>query len=341
MIRQFLMTILLAAIFAGLAYPMYSRFVTWFRGRRALASAVTLLIVLILIVGPLLTFLGVLSSQAYQIAQSATPWIQQHLGQRDSFDQMVERFPVLEKLDPYHDQIITKLGQTAGTIGNFLVNGFSATTKGTISFLFQFSLLLYSMFFFLMDGSSILKTILSYIPLAQSDKDRLVDKFLSVTRATIKGTLVIGILQGGLAGAGFAVAGIGASVFWGTVMVVMSIIPGIGTALVWVPAVLYFLFTGEVLTGVLLGLWCGLVVGSIDNFVRPVLVGRDTRMHELLILFGTLGGLFFFGVVGFIIGPVVAALFVTTWEIYAAVFREALPEAVQAEDAGSESEPGD
>ncbi|UCH83773.1 MAG: AI-2E family transporter [Candidatus Latescibacterota bacterium] len=326
MIRQFLMTILLAAIFAGLAFPMYSRLVNWFRNRRALAALATLLVVLVLIVGPLLAFLGILSSQAFEIAQSATPWIQEHLGQPDSFDQLIAEFPTLEKLAPYRDEIVTKLGQAATAIGEFLVSGFSATTRGTISFLFHFSLLLYSIFFFLIDGPALLKKIRSYIPLAPADKDRLADKFLSVTRATIKGTLVIGILQGGLAGVGFAVAGIGSSVFWGTIMVVLSIIPGIGTALVWVPASLYFIFTGKILIGVLLGLWCGLVVGSIDNFLRPVLVGRDTKMHELLILFGTLGGLFFFGVVGFIIGPVIAALFVTTWEIYAVVFREALPE---------------
>jgi predicted PurR-regulated permease PerM len=228
------------------------------------------------------------------------------------------------------------LGQAAGAIGNFVVSGFSATTRGTISFVFHFSLFLYSMFFFLMDGPAFLRTIRSYIPLAPEDTERLGDNFLSVTRAMLKGTLVIGILQGGLCGVGFAVAGIGSSVFWGTLMVILSIIPGIGTFLVWGPAVLYLLFSAKVMTGILLALWCALIAGSVDNFLRPVLVGRDTKIHELLILFGTLGGLFLFGVVGFIIGPVIAALFLTVWQIYAAVFREALPEAVQTDetDAG-------
>jgi predicted PurR-regulated permease PerM len=180
------------------------------------------------------------------------------------------------------------------------------------------------MFFFLKDGGAILDKILSYIPLKSKDKERLTDKFVSVSRATIKGTLVIGIVQGGLAGAGFAVAGIDGAVFWGTVMAVLSVIPAVGVALVWVPAVVYLIATGHVMTGVLLGLYCGLIVGSADNVLRPLLVGKDVKMHELLILFGTLGGITLFGVVGFIIGPVIAAIFITVWDIYGTAFREAL-----------------
>jgi len=325
MIRNFLMTVLLAAVFSALAQPLYQRLrKSLFRGRKAPASVCTLLLIVLLIIGPLLTFLGILASQAVQIAESAGPWIEKQVNEPDSFTRLIEKFPELEKLDAHRDQIITKLGQAAGATGSFLVNGLSATTKGTVTFFFHFSLLVYTMFFFLKDGKSILDKILFYVPLAGKDKDRLADKFVSVSRATIKGTLIIGIAQGGLAGIGFAVAGIDGAVFWGTVMAVLSVIPAVGAALVWVPAVIYLIVTGHVMTGVLLALFCGLVVGSVDNVLRPLLVGKDVKMHELLILFGTLGGIMFFGVVGIIIGPVVAALFVTIWDIYGTAFREAL-----------------
>jgi predicted PurR-regulated permease PerM len=169
----------------------------------------------------------------------------------------------------------------------------------------------------------------------------MVEKFLSVTRATLKGSLVIGLVQGLLAGAAFAVAGIQGAAFWGTVMAVMSIIPAVGTGLVWVPAVIYLFVISRTAAAIALGLWCLVVVGTVDNFLRPALVGRDTKMPDLLVLVSTLGGLFYFGAVGFIIGPVVAALFLTVWEIYGRAFADFLPEVVLPPLAGEIAAPDD
>ena len=186
--------------------------------------------------------------------------------------------------------------------------------------------MLYTMFFFLMDGDKLLHKILYYLPLHDQDERLMLNKFTSVTRATLKGTAVIGILQGGLAGIAFWVVGIPSSVFWGTIMAVLSIIPGIGTALVWGPAVIILAAGGDFLKAGGLGLFCALFIGSIDNLLRPILVGKDTQMHELMIFFGTLGGIFMFGIMGMFIGPIVAALFVTIWEIYGVAFKDILPQ---------------
>ena len=124
--------------------------------------------------------------------------------------------------------------------------------------------------------------------------------------------------------------GIKGAVFWGTVMVVLSIIPAIGTGLVWVPAAVYLFATGQVGAGIGLTVWCVGVVGTADNFLRPRLIGKDTKMPDLLVLLGTLGGLSLFGAVGVIIGPVVAALFITIWEIYGAAFKDVLTEPKEA-----------
>jgi predicted PurR-regulated permease PerM len=142
----------------------------------------------------------------------------------------------------------------------------------------------------------------------------------------MKGVAVIGILQGSLTGAAFAVLGIPSAVFWGTVAGVTSLVPGIGTAIVWLPASIILLTGANYGKGVGLLLFGALVISNIDTFLRPRLVGKDTRMHELLILFGTLGGIMMFGPVGIIIGPILSALLVTVWEIYAVAFQDVLSE---------------
>jgi predicted PurR-regulated permease PerM len=181
------------------------------------------------------------------------------------------------------------------------------------------------MFFFLRDGRAILEKIFYYTPLHSDDEARVLERLTSVTRATIKGTLVIGIIQGALAGLGFWVAGIDGAAFWGTIMAILSIVPGVGAALIWVPGVIYLFLTGQTLAATLLAAWCAAIVGTVDNILRPTLVGKDAKMPDLLILVGTLGGLFLFGPIGFIVGPIVCGLFLTVWEIYGTTFKDILP----------------
>ncbi len=147
-----------------------------------------------------------------------------------------------------------------------------------------------------------------------------------MTRATLKGTLVIGVIQGTLAGLAFAVVGIEGALFWGTIMAVLSIIPAVGAAVVWIPAVIYLLSSGQVFAGLGLLLWCGIVVGSSDNILRPILVGKDTKMPDLLVLLSTLGGIGVYGALGVIIGPIIAALFLTVWALSGEAFKAVLPE---------------
>jgi predicted PurR-regulated permease PerM len=202
----------------------------------------------------------------------------------------------------------------------------AAATRGTLTFLLQLFILLYAMFFFLLDGSGILRRILYYVPLAPEQEAQLLERFVSVTRATLKGSLLIGAIQGALGGVAFWVAGVPGPAFWGTVMVVLAIIPAVGTALVWIPAVISLFVAGRAGPAIALLAWCVLVVSTVDNFLRPRLIGRDARMSDLLILLSTLGGIAVVGAVGFIVGPIVAALFVTVWDLYGATFRSSLPE---------------
>jgi predicted PurR-regulated permease PerM len=269
--------------------------------------------------------LGIVASEALQIAQGVAPWVEDHMSQPNELDRLLQSVPFYETLAPYQGQITSKLAEFAGRIGTFLVNSIAAGTRGTAVFFFQLFVMLYALFFFLIDGKNLLNKILYYLPMSPEQEDRMVERFTSVARATIKGTLVIGVVQGTLAGAAFAVFGIEGAAFWGTIMAVLSIIPGVGTALVWIPAVVYLVAIGRMGAAIGLFLWCAAVVGSVDNVLRPWLVGKDTKMPDLLILLGTLGGLVLFGAAGIVIGPIVAALFVTIWDIYGVAFKEYLP----------------
>ena len=325
MIRSFLMAILLAGIFSALAHPLYKRFERWYGGRRALASLSTLVLIVIVVIVPLGVLMGVVTSQAIKVGHTVTPWIQEQIAQPGAFDKLLNSLPFYDKLAPYSETIWRKAGELAGAVSRFLIDSISSATLGAVNLLFMAFAMLYSMFFLLMDGDRLLERILYYLPLQNQDERRMLDRFTSVTRATLKGTAVIGIIQGGLAGLAFWVVGIPSAVFWGTIMAVLSIIPGIGTALVWGPAVIILAAGGDFMKAGGLGIFCALIVGGIDNFLRPALVGKDTQMHELMIFFGTLGGIMMFGVIGMIIGPIVAALFITIWEIYGVAFKDILP----------------
>jgi len=325
MIRNFLMALLLAAIFAGMARPLYRRLVPVCRQKKPMASILTLVILIVVVLIPFGAFVGIVTTQAIQIAENAYPWIQAQLSEPNTIDGWIERAPLAERLVPYHEFIVTKVGQFAESIGSFAVRQLAAAGTKTVTFLFMLFVMLYAMFYFLIDGPRMLDRILYYMPLDSKEEDQLVARFGSVTRATIKGTLVIGIVQGTLAGLGFWVAGVGGAVFWGTVMAVLSIIPGVGTALIWIPAVLYLVGGGHYAAAGLLAVWCIIVVGTVDNVLRPWLVGRDTKMPDIMILVSTLGGLVLFGAVGILIGPIVAALFLTVWELYGEAFKDVLP----------------
>jgi len=326
MIRKFLMTIFLAGIFSALAFPMFNQFRRWFKGRRAPASGLTIVIILFVILLPLGGLFGIVTSQAIKVGAGVKPWIENQIAQPDEFVEKISKLPYAENVIEHREFILKKAGETVGWVSTYFINQLSSFTFGTINFVFMLFVLLYTMFFLLMDGDKLLYKILYYLPLEDHDEHRILEKFTSVSRATLKGTAVIGVLQGSLSGIAFAVVGIPSAVFWGTIMTVLSIIPGIGTALVWIPATLILAGSGHGYKAAGLAVFCAVVVGSLDNILRPILVGKDTRMHELMIFFGTLGGIFLFGVPGIIIGPIIAALFVTIWDIYGLAFKDILPE---------------
>ena len=339
MIEQFLMAIFLAGLFSALARPVYNRLEVAFNGHRHMASVTTLLMMIVVVLIPLMLLVGLIVGQAIDVGESVAPWIKQNIEQPDKVTAYLQQLPFYEYLKPYRELVLDKAGIIVGSISSFIVGGLSSATLGTANFLFMTFVFLYSMYFFQMDGPKLVRKILYYLPLDSADENLMLDKFTSVTRATLKGTLLIGILQGGLAGIAFTIAGIDNAVFWGTVMAVLSIIPGIGSALVWAPASAFLIIQDSVMSGVSLLIFCGLVVGSLDNVLRPKLVGKDTKMHELMIFLGTLGGIMMFGIAGIFIGPLIASLFVTIWELYGLAFSDYLPEVFTTKRVAEDAKP--
>jgi predicted PurR-regulated permease PerM len=325
MVRQFLMAIFMAGLFSAMVNPIHKWLTVRLRGRETIASVITVLGIVFLVLLPLSFLIGVIAAQAVHVGQSVTPWLESFVKEPSTITGYLEKIPYYDEILPYRDMILTKAGQVVGIISNFLIESLTSMTKMTVNALFNVIIMLYVMFYFLTTGDVLLKKILYYMPLAHHDEERLLHRFTSVAGATMKSTLIIGIIQGGLCGFAFYLADIQGAVFWGSVMAVMSVVPAVGTAIIWFPALIVLALGGDFSGVIILIIICGAVAGNLDNILRPRLVGQDTEMHDLFVLFGTLGGLTMFGILGIIIGPIISALFITIWEIYGDVFQDYLP----------------
>lgn len=324
MIHQFLIPLLLAALLTAMVQGPHE----WLRNklgkRRVVAAGVTVVLTALLVILPVTGFITLLAVETVALTAQVRPWLEQanaselSAGLRDT--------ELYELIRPYRDQLIERGGSLLSQIGSYAGAAVTSFMQGTAEFLLELFVMLYALFYFLIDGRTALSKILYCLPLPAEDERRMLDKFVSVTRATVKGTLVIGVLQGSLAGVAFWVAGIPGALVWGTLMAVLSAVPGVGAPLVWIPGVAYLGLTGSIGAAAALFVWCAAIVGTLDNVLRPRLVGKDTQMPDLLILLSTLGGIVLFGATGVIIGPIVAALFVTIWDLYGVAFQDVLPE---------------
>lgn len=321
-IKGFLTSVFFGAILSGLLYPVYSKFMPLMRGHKGAASGLTVVLTLLLVIIPLLFFLGLVVGEAVDVSTRAREWFADQGELNVLLSRQIDKHQWLAELKPYQDDLIAKAGQITAKAGSMVAQGLANGVKGTASFILSLFIMLYAMFYFLIDGGIALHKAMRYTPLTEDDSRKLLEIFVSVTRATLKGKLIIGVMQAGLAAAAMWMAGINGIFFWFAIMCVLSVIPAVGTTLVWVPAVAYLALTGYPGKATAVGLWCALVVGSIDNILTPMLIGKDTKMPDLLVLLATLGGLMFFGAPGILIGPICGALFLTAWQMWSGAIVE-------------------
>ncbi|MEP2987981.1 MAG: AI-2E family transporter [Parasphingorhabdus sp.] len=209
----------------------------------------------------------------------------------------------------------------AGSL-EFVISQAFSVGQGAFRFMLALGVMLYLTFFLLRDGAKLGQQIENVIPLSSQRREILANKFFVVIRATIKGSFVVAVLQGTIGGLIFWVLDIQGALLWAVFMGILSLIPAIGTGFVWVPVAVYLLATGDIWQGVVLTVAGVFIISMVDNLVRPILVGRDTRMPDYVVLISTLGGLQLFGFNGIVIGPLLAALFIAIWSIIAEVNKE-------------------
>jgi len=326
MIREFLIALVLAAIFAGLLYPFYSKILYFLKNRSALASGTTLMITAFAFGLPLAGFTGMVTSEAIQMTKKARPIVKEALDNNLSLsEQLPEWLPFREKLEPFRETIVKKASEATSAMGSWLVSSLSSATKGTVGFFISLFIMFYAMFHFLIHGPQLLRTLASLLPLSEEDRTEVMSRGLMVTRASLKAIMVVGFFEGILVGLAFWVAGIDGSAFWGSVVFLLAAIPGLGASLIWLPAAIYLMFIGSTGWGIALLVWGVLVVGLVDNIVRPWIVGSDSKLPDLVILISIFGGILSFGPLGIIIGPVIAALLDTVLNIYKKTFQDLLP----------------
>ena len=322
LIRGFLQPIFWAVALGIIVYPLHARIQQRLGRQRSLAAAASMLLVVLIVILPLVGVVTAVTTEATMLVQRLNQQdfelnqlyaeIEEHLPQLTA---LLERF----RIDP--EGIESQLAEAGVEASRFVAARALAIGGDTVRITIFFFLMLYLLFFFLRDGTRLLDGLVRALPLGDKRERLLLARFAEVSRATIKGTLVVGIVQGSIGGAMFWMLGLSAPVLWGVVMALLSMLPAIGPALVWVPAAIILIATGRLVAGIVLIVIGVLVIGLVDNLLRPLLVGRDTRMPDYLILLSTLGGLTAFGLAGIVIGPIIAAFFLSCWEMAQAEFE--------------------
>ena len=306
---------LVAAIIFG---PVYRWLAVRIGGREGLAATLTLLIILALVILPAI-LLG-----ASLIQEAAGLYGQLQSGKIDfaaifaklarSLPQSVTRLAATyDLMDADRMRELLRSGLSAG-LGSFATRALTVG-QGALAFLADLGVMLYLTYFLLRDGDRLGRRFIESLPLRPHLRDRLIDNFIRVVRATMKGTVLVAVMQGVVGGLIFWFLGIEPALLWGLLMGFFSLVPAVGTGIIWVPVALYLLLTGSVWEGSVL-VFCGLfVIGLIDNLLRPILVGKDTKLPDFVELIATVAGLELFGLSGFIVGPIIAALFIALWDI--------------------------
>jgi predicted PurR-regulated permease PerM len=321
----------LAIVFA----PLQRRILPRVGGRRSLAALATLLTILVIVVIPVGVVIALLIQQAValytrigsgelnvgdyvqRIVDAMPPWAAN----------LVERFAPAD-LSTVQERVSGLLTGALQFLGSQALN----LGQNTLAFVLSTFVMLYLLFFLLRDGEALAARIRAAVPLSPDRRDSLARRFTVVIRATIKGSLIVSVVQGTLGGLMFWALGIPAAVLWGALMALFALLPAVGPAVVWIPFAVYLIAVGAFWKGVGLAVYGIVVIGLVDNLLRPMLVGRDTRMPDYLVLISTLGGIAVFGLNGFIIGPVIAAMFMAVWELFASDRAEAAAALRRAED---------
>ncbi len=319
--RPFFYPIFWAAVIAVLFYPLY-KFICKHLKWQVTSSIITLMLVILILFIPLTLLFSLVINESIDLYQNVAQG--NLINKVQGVAGWLEKTPFDPYLQSIRDNWTGYASKAAQNISLFLFNNLKAFTQNSIKFVFMLFIMFYSLFFFIKDGPQMLKRLMRLSPLGDQHEAMLYKRFTSTVRATIKGTFIIGGIQGCLGGLLFWITGIEGALIWGIIMTALSVIPGIGSFLIWLPAGIIMLALGNFWQGIIILLVGTLIISTIDNLLRPLLVGKDIQMHPLIVLFSTLGGIFLFGISGFVIGPIIAALFFSIISIYEHIYNNEL-----------------
>ena len=312
---DFIEPVFWAAVLAVIFNPLQRQLEALVGGRKTLAALISLLVIVLVVFLPLV-LLGVAVSQEaltlYNRIQDGSVDLQQYVLR---VNPLLRELSIRLGIEP--GSIQQRIYQAAGLAAQTIATQAVVVGQNLLSVVAKTALMLYLLFFFLRDGDNLLTVLDDAIPMGDGRQRTLFSRFASVTRATLKGSLLIGLVQGAMGGLLFFFLGLRAPVFWGVIMAMLSLLPLVGPAIVWAPVAIYLMLTGSITKGIILAVGGVLVVGTADNILRPIFVGRETRMPDYMVLLSTLGGLSVFGPAGFVAGPVIAALFLSVWGMFA------------------------
>jgi predicted PurR-regulated permease PerM len=320
-------TILWSAIIALLFAPVYRGLLARMQRRRTLAALVTLTIVIVIVIVPFALLTASLANEAATVYKhiESGEWNVALYFHR-IFDALPD--PVMALLDRFgmadFPTLQRRLTAALAQGSQFIAKNALSIGQNSFGFVASLFIMLYLAFFLIRDGEGVARAIRQAIPLAPAHKRELLAKFATVIRATVKGGLLVAAIQGALGGVAFWFLGVNAALLWAVLMAFLSLLPAVGAALVWGPVAIYLFMTGAIWQSVALLAWGVLVIGLIDNLLRPVLVGKDTGMPDYVVMVTTVGGMAVFGINGFVIGPAIAAMFFAVWHIEVAT-RSGVP----------------
>ncbi len=323
LLRPFFYPIFWAAVMASLFYPVYKKINSKLKHPNT-SSLLTIGLVLIIIIIPATLLGSLLLKESFNIYDSLSNNQGPIVSTVKNVISWVKNNPVTDRFNIDEQQVTARLTEIVKTITDFLFTAAKDLTQNSLTFLIMFVIMIYTLFFFLKDGEKMLKKLAHISPLGSKHEVIMYKKFTSTARAALKGTLIVGAIQGFLGALLFYITGVEGALIWGIIMMMFSVVPGFGSYVVWLPAAIIMFIIGNVWQGIVIVAVGTLLISTIDNFIRPILVGKDTQMHPLLILFSTLGGLLFFGISGFVIGPIITALLMSLWEMYEHYYQNEL-----------------
>jgi len=311
-IFNFAAPILWSIVVSIIFYPIYEKLLLM-TNKKSLSSMLSLILISLLVIMPAIAILGLIGNELINFINSSDNYTFEH------YAKLIPNESFINQLIGWSGLNITELTERADdfliSASKILYESVSTISANVINFFVSLFIFVYLTFFFLKDGEKILQHCMDAFPMKNEDENFLLNEFQKTTIATIKGTVIVALAQGFLGYLTLLLIGINGALIWGAVMALLSIIPAVGTILVWLPISFILFLNGEVMDASLLIFSGVFIIGMIDNLLRPMLISKETKMPDYLILLTTIGGISIFGITGFIVGPIIASLFISIWSL--------------------------